>query len=391
MSAQRTRQRNGRAETAIGLGDTGPMKTRAIDTVAFVLAAATPASAASLTAATPINGPAIASAVAVRVSPPPPGNHGAAPLPQEALPVDTSHPDVIVGAGTPASCTSQGIVDAVAHGGIITFNCGPDPVTIVMAATAKVVNTSSIVVLDGGGKVTLSGAGQRRILYMDTCDQAQIWTTSHCQNQDSPHLTIQGMTFTQGNSTGDLAEGGGGGAVLVRGGRFTVIDSTFTANRCDSTGPDLGGAALRVLSQYQNLPVVVATSTFTGNVCSNGAALSSIGVSWQVYDSVFTDNSAIGSGANPSRSGSPGGGSGGAIYLDGNLFTLDLIGSIVRDNSANEGGGAIFFVSNDRTGQLRINGSTLERNVSRGFQTAGYPGIFFLGLGAPQVTDSTLS
>ncbi len=286
-------------------------------------------------------------------------------------------------------------MSAVALGGIITFDCGPIPVAIVMTETAKVVNTSSVVVLDGGGKVTLSGAGQRRILYMNTCDQAQIWTTSHCQNQDQPQLTIQGLHFTDGNSSGDLREGGGGGAVFVRGGRVKVIDSTFTANRCDSTGPDVGGGALRVLSQYNGLPVIVATSTFGGtpaqaNSCSNGGALSSIGVSWQVYNSVLTNNTAIGIGANPARSGTPGGGNGGAICLDGNRFTLDLAGSIVSDNIANEGGGAIFFVSNNRTGELRIASSTLERNPSLGFETAGYPGIFFLGLGAPQVTSSTI-
>ena len=56
-----------------------------------------------------------------------------------------------------------------------------------MAATAKVRNaTGPNIVLDGGGQVTLSGGGARRILYMDTCDQAQVWTTTHCQNQDTP-------------------------------------------------------------------------------------------------------------------------------------------------------------------------------------------------------------
>ncbi len=338
-----------------------------------------------------VDAPATAAAVAGRLSLPIPGNPGGVPLPDGLAPIDTSHPDHVVGAGTPASCTSQAVVDAVALGGIITFNCGPGRVTIVMNTTAKVVNTSPIVVLDGGGRVTLSGAGQRRILYMNTCDQAQIWTTSHCQNQDQPQLSIQGLTFTQGNSTGDLVEGGGGGAVFVRGGRVSVFDSSFTNNQCDPTGPDLGGGALRVLSQFQGLPVVVSTSTFSGNVCSNGAAVSSIGVSWEVYNSVFTGNDAIGGGANPARPGTPGGGSGGAIYLDGNRFTLDLAGSIVHDNTANEGGGAIFFVSNDRTGELRITSSTLERNVSRGFGTAGFPGIFFLGLGAPQVSNSTIS
>jgi hypothetical protein len=230
---------------------------------------------------------------------------------------------------------------------------------------------------------------------MNTCDQAQIWVTSHCQNQDQPALTIQRLHFTRGNSSGDLREGGGGGAVFVRGGRVKVIDSVFTANRCDASGPDLGGGALRVLSQFEGLPVIVANSTFggseaAGNTCSNGAAISSIGVSWQIYNSVFTHNNAIGNGANPARGGTPGGGSGGAIYLDGNRFTLDLAGSTVRDNAANEGGGAIFFVSNDRTGELRITQSVLHDNLSRRFETAGYPGIFFLGRGAPQVTNSTI-
>ena len=337
-----------------------------------------------------IDTPAVASAAAARLSLPIPGNPGGVPLPDDALPVDTSHPDHVIGTGTPASCTPQAVVDAVAAGGIITFNCGPNRVVIVMTDTAKVVNTSPIVVLDGGGKVTLSGAGQRRILYMNTCDQAQIWTTSHCQNQDTPQLTIQGLNFTQGNSTGDTREGGGGGAVFVRGGRVKVVDSIFTANQCDPTGPDLGGGALRVLSQFNGLPVIISTSTFSGGICSNGAALSSIGVSWQIYNSVFTDNKATGNGANPSRSGTPGGGSGGAIYLDGNLFTLDLNGSIVRDNTANEGGGAIFFVSNDRTGELRISTSDLLHNPSGRFETAGFPGIFFLGRGLPQVTNSTI-
>jgi hypothetical protein len=346
-------------------------------------------------AVTQIDGPATASADAVRQAVPP-GNPGAVPLPPEAALVDTSRPDVVVGNGSPASCTSAAVVAAVAHGGIITFDCGPNPITIPMTATAKVVNTSAVVVLDGGGKVTLSGGDQRRILYMNTCDQAQVWTTSHCQNQDQPQLTIQRIGFTHGNSTGELTEGGGGGAVFVRGGRVKVLDSVFTSNRCDPTGPDLGGGAVRVLSQFEGLPVIVANSTFggsaaLGNVCSNGAGLSSIGVSWQVVNSVFSHNQAIGNGANPARGGTPGGGSGGAIYLDGNRFTLDLAGCLVHDNTANEGGGAIFFVSNDRSGELRISDSTLTHNPSLGFGTAGYPGIFYLGHGPPQVTNSTIS
>lgn len=370
------------------------MRVRLIPTAIAVTAAL--GASVAIAAVTTINGPAQVGVVAKRVAAHAPGNPGAVPLPPEALPVDTSHPDRVVGNGSPATCTSAAVVAAVAAGGVITFDCGPEPVTITMAATAKVVNTSSVVALDGGGKVTLSGAGQRRILYMNTCDPVQIWTTSHCQDQATPRLTIQGLHFTHGDSTGETAEGGGGGAVFVRGGQVRVLDSVFTSNRCDPTGPDVGGAALRVLSQYHGTPVVVANTTFggsaaDGNVCSNGAGISSIGVSWRIYNSVFSGNSAIGRGANPARAGTPGGGSGGAIYLDGNRFTLDLAGTIIRDNIANEGGGAIFFVSNDRTGELRIDRSTLSNNPSLGFGTAGYPGIFFLGHGTPQVTGSTIS
>jgi predicted outer membrane repeat protein len=312
-------------------------------------------------------------------------------VPAAAQPVDTSHPTHVIGNGTPASCTSAAVVAAVAEGGIITFSCGPAPVTITMEATAKVVNTSAEVVLDGGGKVTLSGGGVRRILYLDTCDPAQHWTTSHCQDQLEPRLTVQNLAFADGNSTGQTYDGGGGGAIFDRGGQLKVINSSFTGNRCDPAGPDLGGAAIRALSQYDNLPVYVVHSTFRDGACSNGGALSSIGVSWQVLNSVMTGNQATGWGANPASSGSPGGGSGAAIYTDGDLYSVTVAGTLIEGNTAREGGGAIFFVSDDNTGTLSIEDSTLHDNPSQGFATAGYPGIFFHSTGHPAVTGSTLS
>ncbi len=259
-----------------------------------------------------------------------------------------------------------------------------------MRATAKVKNTSPVVVLDGGGLVTLSGEHARRILYMDTCDRAQVWTTSHCQDQPSPRLVIQNLAFTAGNSTGRRFDGGGGGAVFARGGRLRIVNSSFTGNRCDSDGPDIGGGAVRALSQYHGLPVYVTGSRFSGNVCSNGGALSSIGVSWTVLNDRFLANRAIGDGANPARSGTPGGGSGGAIYNDGDRMTLSIGGSLFEYNHANEGGGAIFFVSDDLTGTMAIRDSTLERNHNDRFQSSGLPGIFFLGARRPKLVGSVL-
>jgi hypothetical protein len=295
----------------------------------------------------------------------------------------------MVGRGTPASCTSAAVVSAVARGGVVTFDCGPAPVTIRMRRTAKVRNTNPSLVLDGGGLVTLSGEGRRRILYQNTCDRALVWTTSHCDNQATPRLVVKNLAFTAGNSTGQTTDGGGGGAIFVRGGRLTIIGSRFTANRCERTGPDVGGAAVRALSQFRSIPVRVVRSTFAGGRCANGGALSSIGVSWTITGSTFTGNTATGRGANPAEPGSPGGGSGGAIYLDGNRFTLTLRDSTLEDNTAPEGGGAIFFVSNDRTGTATLAASTLRHNRSLGFETPGLPGIYFLGARRPLITEGT--
>ncbi len=318
------------------------------------------------------------------------------PLPSGAGLESVASPTTVVGTGTAASCTSQAFVDAVAKGGVITFNCGADPVTITLTQTAKIFNDKGPkIVIDGGGKVTLSGGGKVRILYQNTCDQAQKWTTPTCQNQDHPQLSLQNLTFVDGNSKGETKEGGGGGAVFVRGGRVKIINSRFFNNVCDDVGPDVGGAAVRVLSQYQGLPVYVVNSTFGGasgygNTCSNGGGLSSIGVSYTVIDSLFSHNKAIGNGANPAKAGTPGGGSGGAIYNDGNTFHLTLCGTKIVDNTANEGGGAIFFVSNDKTGTMTIKDSFLSNNKSGKFETQGFPGIFVLAKNPPTVVNSTL-
>jgi hypothetical protein len=299
-------------------------------------------------------------------------------------------PTRVIGHGTARSCTSAAVVAAVRAGGRIRFSCGRKPLTIRMRAIAKVLNTRREVVIDGGGLITLSGGGKRRILYMDTCDPAQRFTTSHCQDQATPRLTVANLTLTHGNSSGESFDGGGGGAIFARGGRLRIEHSTFVAIRCDAEGPDVGGGAVRALSQYHGLPVDVVASRFTANVCSNGGALSSIGVSWRIADSRFDGNRAIGHGANPARSRTPGGGSGGAIYNDGNRFALTLVRSRLTGNRANEGGGAIFFVSNDRTGTLAIADSVLQRNRNDGFHTAGLPGIFFLGAGRPAISHSVL-
>lgn len=282
--------------------------------------------------------------------------------------MDTSNPTTVVGQGTPQSCTASAFIAAVAQGGVITFDCGPLPVTITLDRPAKIRNDGlPDVTIDGGGLVTLSGGGRTRILYMNTCDEAQAWTTSHCDDQDHPRLTVQNLTFVDANSKAESVYEGGG-AIWVRGGRLKVIHSRFFRNVCADAGPDVGGAAIRVFDQHQDLPVYVVDSTFGGaagygNACSNGGGVSSIGVSWRILNSVFSHNRATGRGGNPAQAGSPGGGSGGAIYNDGKTMTLSLCGTRITNNEVVSYGSAIFFVSNDHSGDIEITSSEITGNV----------------------------
>jgi Calx-beta domain len=295
------------------------------------------------------------------------GSNGTDPIPTGGGLENASKPNHVIGTGTPASCTSAAVVAAAKAGGIITFDCGSAPVTIQMTQTAQIFNNgASKTVIDGGGLVTLSGMGERRILYMNTCDQNLVWTTSACQNQEYPQLTVQNLTFIDGNASNETIPEGG--AIYELGGRLKVVNSRFFSNVCASTGPDTAGGAIYSTEQYQGLPLYVVHSTFGGksnlsNICSNGGALGSIGVSWTVVNTLIDYNHAVGKGGNPAASGTPGGGSGGAIYNDGNTMVLTINGSQLNYNQVNSYGSAIFFVSDNLTGSIAITDSTIMGNI----------------------------
>lgn len=328
----------------------------------------------------------LAAVAALVASPPSFGNpDGRVPVPAAGRAVDTTHPDHVVGDGRPASCTSAAVVRAVAAGGIVTFDCGPRPRTIAMTATARVGNTEHLVVLDGGGLITLSGGGKRRILFSDTCQGH--WSTDDCVDQPNPQIVVQHITFADGYDGTHQATctaneprcwyGGvdGGGAIYVEGGQFRAVDAQFVDNRCYAYGPDLGGGAIRALAQYRNRPVYIVDDTFRGGRCSNGGALSSIQVQWKILNSAFVDNRAIGWGANPASHGTPGGGSGGAVYADGKNNDVLIAGTVIEGNQAREGGGAVFDVVNSGWGALTFDESHLHDNVSGAFET--FPGVYY--------------
>ena len=276
--------------------------------------------------------------------------------------VNSSHPSHVIGNGRPSSCTSAAVVRAVAVGGVITFHCGPKPVTIVMSTTASVVKTRHLVVLDGGGLITLSGAAgagsctrtRAREPGQPTTASTSRIRRSSCRTSPSGTATATRIRRPARPTVRGCWYGGvtGGGAIYVEGGQFRAVNAQFVDNRCYAYGPDLGGGAIRALAQYDNRPVYITHDTFRGGRCSNGGALSSISVQWDILNSTFTDNRAIGWGANPAARGTPGGGSGGAVYLDGRDDNVLIAGTAMDDNRAREGGGAVFDVVDTGWGAL---------------------------------------
>jgi hypothetical protein len=313
---------------------------------------------------------------------------GQCSVPDEALPEDTSAPTTVVGDGTVASCTPEAFEAAVHAGGVVTFDCGPDPVEIRLGHEVKVFNDAGPsgngdVTIDGGGKVTLSGGGVNRVLYVNACDEELHWTSTRCDLQTHPRLVVQNLTFRAGRA-GPAPDDerwylGGGGAIFVRSGSLKIVNSVFVDNECVRSGPDVGGGAVYVL--MPNAPVYVVNSTFggaegQGNLGANGGAVGSIGASWTIINSVLSYNQATGKGGNPAQGGTPGGGSGGAIYNDGMAMTLSLCGTRIQHNQVNAFGSAIFFVSNDENdrGDIIVDRSVITENVG-GSWYPNYPQI----------------
>jgi hypothetical protein len=296
-------------------------------------------------------------------------------VPAEGHPVDTSNPGTVVGTGTPESCTFAALSAAVTKGGVVTFNCGSGAATIAVTATLAV-PTNQDTVLDGNRLVTLDGQSQVRILSFDSPG----W------QMNEHRLTLQHIALINSKATPTVAippapapcsqgwNDGQGGAVYMRDGNLTVIDCIFTGNQAAPLGPDTGGGAIYL--QGSKHGDVIVGSTFTGNTASNAGAVGGLFTEHHIYNSLFSQNSAVGNGANSDDAtkcsamnngqhevGS--GGNGAAVYSDGNSVNILLCGDKIVDNHAGTGafGGGLFFTSNNMQGTLTIADTTMTGNT----------------------------
>ena len=296
--------------------------------------------------------------------------------------VDTSGTAPSVGNGTPESCTESALRSALADHDVVTFNCGAAPATIRVASEIAI-RTDRDTVLDGGGRITLDGAGSTRILSLVRPDY----------RTNTKGLTLQHIALVNGKAagTGFVQQepdrpycawgyaGGSGAAINVRDARLHVIDAEFRNNAAASPGPDVGGGAIYAAG---SLDITVVGSRFIGNTGSNSGAVGLLQSNGRFVNSVFEGNSATGSGQNSLAPECPGvgqagqsgaGGNSGAIGVDGSDDTdLLVCGSRFVDNRANELGGAL-----GRTPNNSPQPTTIDRSLFQG-NRAKQAGAFFI-------------
>jgi len=275
----------------------------------------------------------------------------------------------VVGTGTPESCTQAALATALTGGGTITFNCGPNPVTITISTTLNAGGTDTTI--DGGGRITLQGQNTRILLFASAVERV---TT----------LTVKNITLTKGRVSGspDAAPGGIGAAdpngaaiysynngdlsypPVLNLNNVQFIDNDASMTRYEDAH---GGGAIFMRDGFVN----VTNSTFNGNDCTNctGGAIQLMGATLKIEGSTFINNTATNS---------PGGG---AIYQDSgwrNDWSGDasITNSTFRNNRAQGSGGAILFIPYRATNEISIDRSAFVDNASDGGSTGQGGAIF---------------
>lgn len=178
----------------------------------------------------------------------------------------------MVGTGSAASCTDAALDAALAGGGLVTFDCGPVPVTIDISPAAggsgtKTISTGTII--DGGGLITISGGDSVRVFIVN----------------GTGTFRLLNVTVANGNAAGDgggiLSGGSAGGNATIE-----IINTTITNNRSSFYG---GGI-------ISNTPVIISNSTLSGNRAAGygGGILSYDGAPLTISNSTFSENASSG-------------------------------------------------------------------------------------------------
>jgi predicted outer membrane repeat protein len=266
-----------------------------------------------------------------------------------ATAVDPVGPTVL-GNGSPGSVSRAQIQAALDAGGHIVFDLGSQPATVVLDQELVITRD---VVLDGGGLVTLDGAGTTRVLRV-----VPPWNPN-----DGYTATLQRLTITGGQTPPGAPFEDSGGGVLVPGGgawqahRLIVVGCRFVDNHAVETAQDSGGGAIYAIGLDR---LVLADTVFENNSGSNGGAVYSLGSrEVAVSGCTFDGNTATGDDGNPGH-----GGNGGAFGVDGAARTVTVCGTVLSNNIANAYGAGFFSVMYDDSSLTEFVSCTFQGNIN---------------------------
>jgi predicted outer membrane repeat protein len=245
----------------------------------------------------------------------------------------------VVGSGTPASCDSNALQTALNGGGLVTFNCGPNPVTIITNTYVITADTT----VDGGNLITLDGEDLRQhflvqpggTLTLRNINLHKGDATNGGSIYNNGTLVINRVNFV-GNSAGDT-----GGAIYNLG-AHDVSDTNFNQNKTVTNTAAIGyGGAVA------NLGVMTLTrASFVNNDGRFGGALfvgGTLSARATIDGATFSQNRASQFG--------------GGLYTNAETTAITVTRSAFAGNSANVGGGLGRF-----SAQLRVLDSSFVQN-----------------------------
>lgn len=248
----------------------------------------------------------------------------------------------IVGTGTPGSCDSNDLQDALDGGGKVTFNCGANPHTI----TADTYVIQDDTVIDGGGRITLDGEDLRQLFIVNNDVTLTLlnmilldgeFGSGGCISIDTAGtLVTKNVTFRSCRNTSMSL---GGGAVYNLG-IFTATDTIFIENRAEEEG----GAILNRGTFYASFV------NFEANTAADdsGAIENDTDGIAIIEDSIFLGNNAAGGG----------GAVGNTLSFPDTDGSFTIRRTLFEENSAATFGGAIHNV----TGGMTIENSSFVGN-----------------------------
>lgn len=213
----------------------------------------------------------------------------------------------VVGTGTPASCTQSALDNALQGGGLVTFNCGANPVTITLGFTEPIQASTT---MDGANKITIKAPNLYHFqVYVNQTFLLKNIILTGGNSATAGSVENYG-TFKTVNVTFFKNKGGNLGGAIYNEGTLNIKKSHFNNNRATNNGGAIyneGGNVKIKSSSFQNNKtnnsggavvndagdLVIVSSTFTANTAADGGAVwTAVGSTNTISKSNFNGNHA---------------------------------------------------------------------------------------------------